>query len=516
MVVMEHSQSQHPSDAPVHTILTPGAVVTHAAWPQDTEVRSIHVVCIGGAGMSAVARLALEAGLSVTGSDSQDGQFIAPLREAGATIGIGFDAQNIGPETDLVVVSTAVREDNPEIVSARARGIPVIHRAAALAGLLAPAPVIAIAGTHGKTSTTAMTVMALRGAGLDPAWALGAAVPDLGRNAGFGAQPSVDARPTAAAVEADESDGSFLAFRPEVVVVTNQEPDHLDFHHTAESLTAAFHALLDRVVPGGTVVVCVDDPGARELASAADERNLRVVRYGRSEDADVRLREVTAEATHTIATVTTARGEVAMRLSVVGEHNVLNAMGALAAVAALIPEAPLDQIAAGIAPFTGASRRFDLHSIVEGIPLYDDYAHHPREVSATISAARGIVDPEQGGRVLVVFQPHLFSRTRDFAADFAQALSQADMAWVMPVYAAREDPDPSTTAGTITVHAEDSHVLVPLQSDDEVLTRVVKEARAGDVLLMLGAGDIVEMTPRLAEALQGRVGRAEFSAGSAR
>ena len=240
------------------TILRPGAVITQPEWPVDREIRSVHVVRIGGAGMSAVARLALEAGLTVSGSDSQDGQFIAPLRAAGARIGIGFDAALLDADLDLVIVSTAVRGDNPEVLAARERGIPVIHRAAALAGLLVSRTQIAIAGTHGKTSTTGLTAMALRGAGEDPAWALGAAVPDLGRNAGLGTGDL-------AVIEADESDGSFLAFAPRALVVTNLEPDHLDFHGDAATLTAAFDALTAQLAEGGTLVVCADDPGARAL-----------------------------------------------------------------------------------------------------------------------------------------------------------------------------------------------------------------------------------------------------------
>ena len=209
------------------TILRPGDVITRRDWPTEQGVRSVHVVRIGGAGMSAVARLALEAGLSVSGSDSQDGQFIAPLREAGARIGIGFDAALLAEDCDLVIVSTAVRADNPEVLAARERGIPVIHRAAALAGLLRERELIAVAGTHGKTTTTGMAVSALRGAGLDPAWALGAAVPDLGRNAGFGAEPGGSGPGGLAVVEADESDGSFLAFSPRAIVVTNLEPDQI-------------------------------------------------------------------------------------------------------------------------------------------------------------------------------------------------------------------------------------------------------------------------------------------------
>ena len=482
------------------TILRPGDVITRPDWPAEQRVRSVHVVRIGGAGMSAVARLALEAGLSVSGSDSQDGQFIAPLREAGARIGIGFDAALLAEDCDLVIVSTAVRADNPEVLAARERGIPVIHRAAALAGLLRERELIAVAGTHGKTTTTGMAVSALRGAGLDPAWALGAAVPDLGRNAGFGAEPGGSGPGGLAVVEADESDGSFLAFSPRAIVVTNLEPDHLDFHGDAETLTAAFDAFVDRLAPGGTLVVCTDDPGATALGERARARGLDVQGYGSEPAEDWALHAERSGARGAEVEVHGPDGPLELDLAVTGHHNVLNALGALAATAAADRTLEPTRLAAGLGTFTGASRRFDVAGTVGGVTVVDDYAHHPREVAATIAAARGIVQAQETpGRVLAVFQPHLFSRTRSFAADFAQALDAADVAWVMPVYAAREDPDPTTTARTITDLARAE--VTPLDEAGQVLDLVPAAARPGDLVLMLGAGDVVETTPALLEAL---------------
>lgn len=487
------------ADAPrPRTILDPGDVVSQAAWPADVDVRSLHVVRIGGAGMSAVARLALEAGLEVSGSDSQDGQFIAPLRAAGARIGIGFDAELLAEDLDAVAVSTAVRADNPEVRAARERGIPVVHRAAALVGLLGDRRTLAIAGTHGKTSTTAMATMALRGGGEDPAWALGAAVPMLGRNAGLGTSPR-------AVLEADESDGSFLAVTPDVLVVTNQEPDHLDFHGTPERLQAAFDALTERIPRHGTLVVCADDEGAAALGERAEARGVRVQRYGETETAHWRVLSQEATATGTRVDFGTPTGTVCGELSVFGHHNVLNVLGALAGARALLDGAPggtertTQQLLDGILPFTGASRRFEKKGTVRGVTVYDDYAHHPREVEATVAAARGIV---QNGRVIAVFQPHLFSRTRDFAADFARALAGADHALVLPVYAAREDPDPATTARTITDRVEAGARLEPLTDAASAAERVAALASPGDVVLMLGAGDVAELTPEVLAALE--------------
>lgn len=485
------------------TVLRPGAVISQPAWPEG-EVRSVHVVRIGGAGMSAVARLALEAGLAVSGSDSQDGQFIAPLREAGARIGIGFDAELIAPDCDLVIVSTAVRADNPEIIAAHERGIAVIHRAAGLAGLLASRDVVAIAGTHGKTSTTGLAVSALRGAGHDPAWALGAAVPDLGRNAGFAADPATGASAgeSLAVVEADESDGSFLAFRPRALVVTNLEADHLDFHGDEETLTAAFDAVTEQIIEGGALVVCGDDPGARALGERAAARGTRVLSYGTAAGSDWRIVTETPGERGARAEVESPRGPLLLDLAVAGHHNVLNAVGALAAAAEADPESPLPQLAAGLGTFTGASRRFDVAGTVAGVTVVDDYAHHPREVAATLAAARGIVEGAgHGGRVLAVFQPHLYSRTRSFAGDFAAALGAADLAWVLPVYGAREDPVPGIDQRTITDLAP-AGTLTPLEAREEAAGQVAGAAREGDLVLMLGAGDVVELTSGVLAALE--------------
>lgn len=495
------------------TILRPGDVITQPQWPGRGSVSSVHVIRIGGAGMSAVARLALEAGLTVTGSDSQDGQFIGPLRAAGARIGIGFDAALLTEGVDVVVVSTAVRADNPEVIEARRRGIPIIHRAAALAGLMAGRGLLAVAGTHGKTSVTGMAAMALRGAGADPAWALGAAVPDLGRNAGFSAEadfsaasnrrPASPAKATGlAVVEADESDGSFLAFAPRVLVVTNLEPDHLDFHGDAATLTAAFEALVQQLRPGGTLVVCADDEGARALGERAVQAGIEAVFYGTAAPAQWRIVSERAGATATEIELDTPRGQLRLDLAVAGHHNVLNALGALAGALAAAPDLDPAQLAAGLGTFNGASRRFDVAGIAGGVTVVDDYAHHPREVAATIDAARGIVGAQhQGGRVLVAFQPHLFSRTLAFAPDFARALSGADQAWVLPVYAAREDPDPTVDATTITNHVTGT-VVTALTDPAQAPSLISASARPGDLLLMLGAGDIVETTPLVMAALE--------------
>lgn len=493
------------------TVLAPGAVITQSAWPA-APVRSIHVVRIGGAGMSAVARLALDAGLAVTGSESQDGQFLAPLREKGATITVGFSADSVPPDVDLLVVSTAVRADNPEVQWARERGIPVIHRAAALAGLLAGRAIVAVAGTHGKTTTTAMTTLALRAAGADPAWAVGAAVGQLGANAGFGAQAAGSDRSESgegspaeggiAVVEADESDGSLVAFAPRILVLTNFEADHLDFHGTEENLAAVMSAFISRVrETSGVLVACADDDGARLLALRAREAGIATVLYGQWPDADWRIVEDHSSASGAHVSVIDPAGErLELRLTVPGRHNVQNALGALIAASEL--GADRRRLLAGLHEFQGAQRRFQSAGSVAGTEVIDDYAHHPREVAATIGAAR---ERAAGREVVAVFQPHLFSRTKAFTAEFAEALGLADRVVLLPIYAAREDEDPSITSHDIAALIVRGDESVRVLEDAEAPAAIAEQSAEAGVVLMMGAGDIVELTSRVLDALRDRL-----------
>jgi UDP-N-acetylmuramate--alanine ligase len=482
--------SEQTADPGYRTVLTPGPVITRSEWPADPLPTSAHVLFVGGAGMSAVARLLLARGLAVSGSDAVDGQFIAPLRAAGAEVHLGYDAAHLGAP-DVVVTSTAARGDNAEIAAAHARGIPVVHRAAALAAAIGDRPLLAVAGTHGKTTTTALAVMALRGAGTDPGWAVGARVPQLEHNAGLGAGPFV--------AEADESDGSFLALAPQVAVVTNLEPDHLDFHGTEERLVAAFDAFVARLPPDGTLVVCADSPGAADLGDRAEASGRTVVRYGTRAGADWRLQGLDSRPGGSRAELSTPRGPATLDLAVVGRHNVLNAVGALAGAVALGHALP--GLVAGVASFRGASRRFDLAGTPRGIAVYDDYAHHPSEIAVTLDAARDVAGQ---GRVLALFQPHLFSRTRLLADDFATALAAADDVVVLDVYGAREDPEPGVTGALVAdrIRVTDPANLVAFEPDREAAVALVAgRARPGDVVVLLGAGDVVELTPALVAAL---------------
>ena len=380
----------------------------------------VHVVGIGGAGMSAIARLLLDAGVPVTGSDAQRSQTLDALAARGARVAVGHAAEQLGGAV-LVVVSSAVHEDNPEVAAALARGVPVVHRSVALAGLMHGDRVVAVAGTHGKTTTTSMLTVAARAAGLDPSYAIGGDLVVDGVNARTGGDPVFVA-------EADESDRSFLAYRPEVAVITNVEADHLDHYGEAEAVHAAFARFAERVGGGGLLVVGADDRGARALVrtlSAAPEPDppRRIVTVGESPDADVRLvidpkADPAAEGAVAVARLVAAfreapePGEWRLRLQVPGRHNLADA--ALAWAAAVLGLG-LDaaQVAAGLARFTGARRRFERIGESGGVLVVDDYAHHPTEVAATLSAARSVVGR---GKLHVIFQPHLYSRTRFFAS----------------------------------------------------------------------------------------------------
>ncbi|GAB7191120.1 UDP-N-acetylmuramate--L-alanine ligase [Kineococcus sp. NUM-3379] len=461
------------------------------------DLGRVHLVAIGGAGMSGIARLLLARGVPVSGSDSRHSEVLADLAAAGARVAVGHDAAHVA-DADTLVVSSAVRPGNPELVEARRRGLPVLHRSEALAALMAGRRAAAVAGTHGKTTTSSMLAVALQHAGADPSYAIGGELapgqPQQGRGAREGSGDVFVA-------EADESDGSFLAYSPGVAVVTNVEPDHLDHYGTAEAVEQAFAAFAGRIVPGGLLVACADDPGAARLADTARGRGVRVRTYGFSAGADVRLEGFRAGGTGSTTRLLTAGGpEHTLALRVPGEHNALNAAAALTAAVEL--GADPAQVLAGLATFGGARRRFELRGEVSGVRVVDEYAHHPTEVTAALRAARGVVGP---GRVLVVFQPHLVSRTRIFAADFGAALGLADEVVVLDVYVAREDPDPSVSGALVASAVPLPAAAVAFEPDrDAAVARLAERARPGDLVLTVGAGDVTDLGPRLLAALRAR------------
>jgi UDP-N-acetylmuramate--alanine ligase len=455
----------------------------HAARTQESLGR-VHFIGIGGVGMSAVARIMVARGVAVTGSDAKDLPVMADLAAAGAGISVGYSASNLG-DAQTVVAGSAIRADNPELQAAHAAGLPILHRSEALAATMADDQVVTVAGTHGKSTTTSMIAVLLQGAGLDPSFAIGANVPALGVNAASGTSDVFVA-------EADESDGSFLNYRPRIAVVTNVEPDHLDYYGTAEAVYESFDRFTALLPADGVLVACADDAGARALAERTLARgNTRVVLYGTAEDAQLKLHDGGPGDVW----VSTAGGRFALELQVPGRHNALNAAAAFAVALELGIE---PRTAAGaLAHFAGASRRFEFKGEGRGVRVYDDYAHHPTEVRAALAAARSVAGNH---KVHVLFQPHLFSRTREFAREFAEALNAADTALVLDIYPAREDPIPGVSSQLIADHLGAGGRLV---TGAEAVRAAVDAAGPGDIVLTAGAGDVTAYGPLLVEALRG-------------
>lgn len=452
----------------------------------------VHFIGMGGAGMSAVARLLLARGVPVSGSDAQDSQGLRELEELGATVFVGQRAQNVAG-AGTVVVSTAIKPTNPELAAAREQDLRVVHRSEALASAMHGQRVVAVAGTHGKTTTSSMATVAFRAAGLDPSWAIGAFVADLGANAGF-----ADGEWFVA--EADESDGSFLAYLPEIAVVTNVEPDHLDHYGSAAEFFASFDRFAETIRPGGTLVVCLDDEGSRNLAERRRQTGEAVLSYGLDPAADVHISDVEARGVGSHCTLTFAlAGEDARSLEldllVPGAHNIADAAAAFTAgvAAGAEPEALID----GLGRFHGSARRFDLKGTARGVRVFDDYAHHPTEVQAALTAAREVAGEH---KVHAIFQPHLYSRTREFAAEFAAALELADRAYVLDVFGAREEPIPGVTGHSIAELAASGRVASTPEAE-EAIGAVLQSAGAGDLILTIGAGDVTALGPQIVNGL---------------
>lgn len=439
-----------------------------------------HFIGIGGAGMSVVAELLAARGARVTGSDRADSNVLARLNEKGIRAFVGHDATHVDDDA-TVVVSTAIRESNPELARARELGLDVIHRSQALALAASGMRFVGVAGAHGKTTTSGMIAVGLCAAGLDPSVAVGGIVPQFGSGAHLGTSDVFVA-------EADESDGSFLNYTPSIEVVTNVEPDHLDRYGTREAFEAIFVDYAKRLVPGGLLVCCAEDAGTARLSESARELGIRVVTYGRPDksvvDADVTICDV--EMTSSSCRARVSYGDISAELSlgVPGVHNILNAVGAWIAGVELGVGPGL--MASSLAGFTGTARRFELRGTVGDRRVFDDYAHHPTEVSVAIEQARLVAD---GADVTVVFQPHLYSRTRLFADRFAKALSGADHVVLADIYAAREDEDPAVTSGLIADQIEGAECVHDMHEAARTGARL---AGSRGVLITMGAGSITQ------------------------
>ena len=458
-------------------------------------LRRVHMVGIGGAGMSGIARILLDRGGQVSGSDAKESRGLAALRARGAQVRVGHDPSALdmleGGPTAVVSTHAAIPKTNPELVEAHRRGLPVIMRPTVLARLMDGYRTVMVTGTHGKTTTTSMVIVALQHDGFDPSFAVGGDLGEAGTNAHHGSGDVFVA-------EADESDGSLLEYGPDVAVVTNVEADHLDHFGTPEAYAQVFDDFVARLSPGGALVVCADDPGAAALAERSRARGVRVLAYGSGDDPElaVSLRDWTQQGTGGVATIRFA-GEDAdrgMRLAVPGRHMALNALAAL--LAAREAGADTGAVLDGLAGFEGVRRRFEAVGTAAGVRVFDDYAHHPTEVRATLEAVRAVAGDS---RSIVVFQPHLYSRTQAFAAEFGRALDLADEVFVLDVYAAREQPLPGISGASITEHVSTRCHYVPDFST--VAARVAAAAHPGDVVVTMGAGDVTLLGQEILAAI---------------
>ena len=463
--------------------------VPETLLPAD-QLGTVHFIGIGGAGLSGIARIMLARGITVTGSDAKESSTIEALRVLGATCHLGHDAANLG-DADTVVVSTAVRENNPEVVAATSRGLRLLPRSAALESVMQGRTVVAVAGTHGKTTTTSLLTVALQHCGADPSFAIGGDLNETGSNAHDGSGELFVA-------EADESDGAFLVYSPHAALVTNVEADHLDNYGTPEAYRAAFDTFAGHISPEGFLVVCADDPGADALGRYAVERGGTVVRVGERADADVRAEDVRflgSGSSFVVVDGGRRLGEVTLQIP--GRHYVLDALAALACGLRL--GFGFAQLSRGLGAFTGTRRRMELKGQVAGVRVYDSYAHHPNEIVGDLQAARSLAGE---GRLVVAFQPHMVSRTRIFGHDMGVALGAADEVVVMDIYVAREDPEPGVTGALVAdaVPLDPEHVVFET-SWSAVAGHLVERARPGDVVLTLGAGDVTLLGPEVLELL---------------
>ena len=456
----------------------------------------LHFVGIGGAGMSGIAEVLLNLGYRVTGSDARRGEMVERLERLGAKVFIGHDASQV-EGAHVVVYSSAVARDNVEVQAARLRGIPVIPRAEMLAELMRLKYGIAVAGTHGKTTTTSMVAAVLGAGGFDPTVVVGGRVHGLGANARLGQGEFLVA-------EADESDGSFLKLSPTIAVVTTIDAEHLDHYGSLDAARAAFLAFANKVPFYGAAVLCLDQPNIQQMIPAVEKR---AITYGLEASADLTARRLEFAGT-------TARFEVLRRgrplgpasLQVPGRHNVLNALAAVAV--GLDLDMPFEVIAGALAGFTGVQRRFQIRGEARGVLVVDDYGHHPAEIRATLAAAKAGYDR----RVITVFQPHRYSRTRDLRQEFLTAFNQSDVLVVMDIYGAGETPIPGVSARDLAEGiAAHGHREVHYMNGDRaaVVAFLCESTRSGDLVLTLGAGDVGALGPEVLARLGGTGGEPE-------
>lgn len=453
--------------------------------PIPDDITAAHFIGIGGSGMSGLAGMFLDRGIRVSGSDRADSPAMRSLAARGATVHVGHDAAHLPDDADTVVHTGAIWPENPEFLLAKERGLHVIHRSQALSWLIGGRRLVSVAGAHGKTTSTGMIVTALRGLGEAPTFVNGGVIADLGISSATGSDDLF-------VIEADESDGTFLLYDTSVALITNVDPDHLDHWGSADAFYDGFATFADRAREA--VVISSDDPGAQRVAAALSHAN--VLTFGEAEDADVRLGDVVTDGPVTFS-VTYGDRTVAASLPVPGAHNAVNAVGAVAVLLSL--GRGLEPAVRAVEAFGGTARRFELHGTLRGVSVYDDYAHHPTEVAAALSAARTVVGD---GRIIALHQPHTYSRTQEMFREFAAVLeSHADHTVVLDVYGAREDPVPGVT-GALVSEAFDDAARVHFVADwQDAADYTADVARSGDFVVTLGCGNVNLIVPQVLQAL---------------
>ena len=453
--------------------------------PIPDDITAAHFIGIGGSGMSGLARMYLERGIRVSGSDRADSKALRELAELGATVYVGHDASNLADDVDTVVHTGAIWPENPEFLLAKERGLHVIHRSQALYWLIGGRRLVSVAGAHGKTTSTGMIVTALQALDADPTFVSGGVVAQLGVSSGTGSDELF-------VIEADESDGTFLLYDTSIALVTNVDPDHLDHWGSDDAFYEGFATFANEAREA--VVISSDDPGALRVAERLTHAN--VVTFGTADAADVRVGDVRTAGPVSF-TITHDGATVPVQLLVPGAHNAINASGAVAVLLTLGFD--LASAARAVEGFSGTVRRFELHGVERGVSVFDDYAHHPTEVAAALSAARTVVGE---GRIIAVHQPHTYSRTQHMFREFAEVLEgHADHTIVLDVYGAREDPVPGVTGELVSGAFEDPahvHYVADWQAAADYTASV---ARDGDYVITLGCGNVYQIIPQVLDAL---------------
>ncbi|MES2866347.1 UDP-N-acetylmuramate--L-alanine ligase [Microbacterium profundi] len=457
--------------------------------PIPETITAAHFIGIGGSGMSGLAKMFLGAGIRVSGSDRADSDALRSLAVAGATVHVGHDASHIG-DADTVVHTGAIWPENPEFVTAKERGLHVIHRSQALHWLIGGRRLVSVAGAHGKTTSTGMIVTALQALGTDANFVNGGVIEQLGTSSASGADDLF-------VVEADESDGTFLLYDTAIALITNVDPDHLDHYGSDDAFHDAFVRFADRA--SEAVVISSDDPGALRVKAGLSHPN--VISFGVAPDADVRLTDISV-AGPVAATITHDARSVRLQLVVPGEHNVINAAGAVAVLLTLGHD--LADAVRAVEGFAGTVRRFELHGVERGVSVFDDYAHHPTEVRAALEAARSVVGD---GRIIAIQQPHTYSRTQHMYREFAEVLeTYADHTVMLDVYGAREDPVPGVTGELVSDAFIDQERVHYVASWQEAADYTATVAREGDYVITLGCGNVYLMIPQVLESLRRTTG----------